>query len=88
MKFSKSIITILFSIVFLVLTSCGGDKKKNNESTHTHEDGSVHQNHVVEEASKPTAQETFKVEADSTTSTTNPAHDHDHDHDHEDGHTH
>lgn len=75
MKSYKTIIAILFSVFFLGLTSCGGGTKKSSEDTHVHDDGSVHKNHA-DDAAKPTEQESFKVAADSTTTTTNPAHDH------------
>lgn len=84
----KSIITILFSVFFLGLVSCGGTKS-DAEGTHTHDDGSVHDSHDAGETVKPTEQESFKVKADSTTSTANPAKDHsDEAHDHGDGKTH
>lgn len=87
MKSIKSIILVL-SVLFLGLTSCGGGSKTND--THTHDDGSVHQDHSTETA-KPAEQESFKVEADTLTSTANPAHEHGddaHGHDHGDGNVH
>lgn len=86
MKSIKSIISALMVLLFLGLTSCGGGIKKNSDGTHTHDDGSLHQDHATE--ASPAEQESFKVEADSTVTTANPAHDHDHGHDHGDGKTH
>jgi len=88
MKSIKSTAIILCSLFFLGLTACGGGS--NRQGTHTHDDGSVHDDHTTEEVAKPTPQESFKVAADSTTTTTDPAHGHDHGHDHGDGkpHTH
>jgi len=76
MKSIKSITIFLFSVILLCLTSCHGGTKQNSDGTHTHEDGSVHQDHGMDEANKPKKQESFKVEADSTTTTANPAHEH------------
>lgn len=85
MKSSKIIILVL-SVLFLGLTSCGGGSKKNG--THTHDDGPVHRDHSTETV-KPTEQESFKAEADTLTSTANPAHEHgDGSHDHGDGKVH
>ncbi len=88
MKSFKSIIIAVFSVLFLGLTSCGGGTKKQN--THTHEDGSVHDDHAADPA-KP-AQETFKVEADTTAAkkdSLNQKHDdHGQAHDHGDGKPH
>lgn len=85
----KSIITVIFSVFFLGLVSCGGGAKNNEDGTHTHDDGSVHGSHDEDKSPKPTEQESFKVEADSTTLTANPAQDHsDEAHDHGDGKTH
>ncbi len=89
MRSRISIAIVIFSFIILCFASCGGAKKKNS-GTHTHEDGSVHQNHSTEGIAKPLEQETFRVEADSTTSTVNPAHDHGDGklHDHGDGKPH
>lgn len=59
MKSFKSIIIAVFSILFLGLASCGGGTKK--QDTHTHGDGSVHDDHATEQVAKPSGQETFKV---------------------------
>lgn len=88
MRSKISIAIVIFSLIFLCFASCGGAKKKSS-GTHTHEDGSVHQDHPAEGAARPAGQETFRVEADSTTSIVNPAHDHgDSLHDHGDGKPH
>jgi len=89
MKSKISIAVVIFSFMLLCFASCGGAKKKSND-THTHEDGSVHQEHPAEGTAIQAEQETFKVEADSTTSTENPAHDHGDGklHDHGDGKPH
>jgi len=89
MKVIKSISVILFSALFLFLTSCGGKVKKCEDGTHTHEDGTVHHNNHSHETDedKPQKQESFKVEADSATNHNHDDHgDHgDHgDHDHGD----
>ncbi len=80
----------LFSALLLGFASCGGGAKTNGHGTHTHEDGTVHQDHSVDEATRPSEQESFRVEADSTTCTANPAHHHEdgHTHDHGDGKPH
>lgn len=51
---------ILFFAVSLFTISCG--KKAEQEGTHVHDDGSVHEDHTVD----TTKQEEFTVEGDST----------------------
>lgn len=92
MKRIKFIPTTLFALFLILFTACSGGNKSHDDGSHTHSDGTVHQSHGAEEAPVATEQETFKVEADSTTSTANPAHDHNHGqgqlHDHGDGKLH
>lgn len=81
----KSVYLIIALGIVLGFTSCGGN---TNNNTHTHEDGCVHENHATETA-KPTEQETFKVEADSSAACDEHDHDHSHDHNHDhSGHNH
>lgn len=89
MRSGKSITFIILLFISISIAACGGAKKKNS-GTHTHEDGTVHQDHPAETAPALPEQETFRVEADSTTSTANPAHDHGDGklHDHGDGKPH
>jgi hypothetical protein len=89
MRSGISLTFIILLFISISICSCGGAKKKSS-GTHTHEDGTEHQDHPVEPAPAIPAQETFKVEADSTTSTANPAHDHGNGqlHDHGDGKPH
>ena len=87
----KKIVFIL-TIAAFALTSCGGEKKKDNVDTHTHEDGTVHTDHTpdLENKAMP-AQESFEVEVDSVhqnAADTVNDHDHGHDHDHEGEHDH
>ena len=74
---------IVFSAILFGLISCGG-RNSNKNNTHTHEDGSVHENHATEQVIPQ--QESFKVEADSTAVETDTVK-HDHSHNHS-GHTH
>jgi hypothetical protein len=69
---------ILFGFVFCM--SCSQKK----QDTHTHEEGSMCEDHVITEQPMP-EQESFKVEADSNTVSVNSA---EHDHGHVDGHDH
>ena len=78
MKSAKYII-ILFAAALLGLASCG-HRNTNKQGTHTHEDGSSHGDHATEQTAVP-AQESFKVEADSTAVEATPT-DHGHSHDH------
>lgn len=83
----KKIASIL-TIVIFVFTSCGSEKKKDNEKTHTHEDGTVHRNDAHEYKAMP-EQESFEVEADSTQQhAVKKQHDHDYMHEHEGKHDH
>ena len=81
----KSIYLIIAFGIVLGLTSCGGGS--NTNSTHVHEDGTVHDHHCTE-ITKPTEQEMFKVEADSSTTCEESAHEHEHNHEHHHGHDH
>ena len=93
MKFRIFIIAI---VIVFGLTSCRGRSSNNqthshenctehnhNHNTHTHADGTVHSDHAPEH--KTPQQESFKVEADSSTVNTNTVkHNHGHDkHDHQ-----
>ncbi|WP_313380485.1 hypothetical protein [Proteiniphilum saccharofermentans] len=72
---------IIFSAILFGLTACAGGNS-NKQGTHTHDDGSVHEDHATEQAAPK--QESFKVEADSITLEADSAkHDHDHDHGHD-----
>jgi hypothetical protein len=79
--------SIVFSVLLLSLISCGG-RSTNNQNTHTHEDGSVHENHATEQPAPK--QESFKVETDNVTHKVDSVqHDHSHgEHGHEHGHKH
>lgn len=61
----KKIAFILIAILSIGLSSCGNSTGKK-QNTHTHDDGSTHEEHTTETVA-PTSQESFKVEADSTT---------------------
>lgn len=77
---------MIMAVALLALTACGGNKNQNH-GTHVHEDGSVHENHAPE--ATPAAQETFKVEADTTVAAeAEKHHDHGHDHGHDHNHPH
>lgn len=80
----KKITFILIAILSIGLTVSCGNSSNKKQDTHAHDDGSVHEAHGTEEVAKPApAQESFKVEAD-TTKVQEPvkkAHDHDHAHD-------
>lgn len=88
----KSII-ILFVAILFAFYSCGGNTS-NSSKTHTHEDGSVHDEHSDDKTAIPTKQESFKVEDDGSASkndslpTKETKHKHDHDHSTETGHKH
>lgn len=77
----KTILPVLALTISLFLTSCGGS---HTHGTHTHDDGSVHEDHAIADSVVAPGQESFKVEADSIT----PVEVHDHEHDHGDGKTH
>lgn len=79
----KTKLSALALSLCLFLTSCGGS---DQQGTHTHVDGSVHADHSESDSVVVAGQESFKAEADSTTSVD----DHGHEHDHGDGkpHTH
>ena len=83
----SKVIIIVFSVILFGLTSCGNRRSNNqdthnhehgavhNHNTHTHADGTVHSDHAPEHDTPQ--QESFKVEADTV------KHDHSHDgHDH------
>ncbi|OJV38816.1 MAG: hypothetical protein BGO33_13380 [Bacteroidia bacterium 43-41] len=75
---SRILLAILATGLFF-LTACTG---KSAQNTHTHEDGTVHEEHATDQAVPQ--QETFKVEADTAVierDTTQHSHSHD-------GHTH
>ena len=76
-------IVFVYSLVWVV-TSCG-NQSKNNQETHVHQDGTVHEgeyHHENEELDVP-EQESFVVGEDSTEIHEHHDHDgHDHDHDH------
>lgn len=68
---------ILFFALSLFTISCG--KKAEQEGTHVHDDGSVHEDHAVD----TTKQEEFTVPADSmATDSTEHAHQHEAGEDH------
>ena len=72
----------LYALVVLI-SSCGGNKtQSDNSGTHTHTDGTVHQEGDHEEVATP-EQESFVVESDST-----EVHDHNHDHEGDGDHDH
>jgi len=55
---------IVIAIIILSLTACGGRSTKNQDA-HTHGEGCTHENQATTEQEIP-AQESFKVEADTT----------------------
>ena len=78
----KSTVIALITASVIGLTACGG-KKSGNQNTHTHEDGSIHEDHATEQTTP--VQEVFK--ADTVSISLNPdsvKNDHDHEHDHSD----
>lgn len=77
----KTIIPVLTLSISLFVTSCGG---AHQHGTHTHDDGSVHEDHPTADSVVAAGQESFQVEADSTA----PVEVHGHKHDHGDGKTH
>jgi len=73
---------LILSVAALFMTACASKKDDKNGGTHTHEDGTVHENHD----DTLNKQEEFKAAAD-----TSSGHDHDKEHshdDHEHPHTH
>ena len=64
---------ISLSIAAFLFAACSGNKHDHNDGTHTHDDGSVHQNH----------QDTIKQEEFAAPADTSHKHD-----DHEHPHTH
>jgi hypothetical protein len=79
-------VIIIVSIILFGLTACGGGNS-NNQNTHIHDDGTVHEGHATTEQAVP-GQESFKVSADSTMlKADSTKHGHGHDHS-ETGHKH
>ncbi|MCU4177329.1 hypothetical protein [Carboxylicivirga sp. N1Y90] len=48
---------LVLAVMALVFSSCGNKEKKQDEGTHTHEDGTVHEAHAADAAN----QEAFEV---------------------------
>ncbi len=81
---------IILSIAALLFAGCAGNQTKEheqNDASHKHDDGSVHQNHEEESAIK---QEEFTVPVDNTSQKADSMHKHTHEqHDgHENPHKH
>lgn len=53
---------IIIAVALFAFTACGNNDKNHNDSTHVHEDGTIHQNHDTENVE--TKQENFKVETE------------------------
>lgn len=78
-------IAFILTIAGFIFTSCGSGNKKEVTDTHTHEDGTVHENeaHNHESTVMP-EQESFEVETDSTVeNSVEEIHDHENDHGHQ-----
>lgn len=74
---------IALSILAVLFSACSNNQTNDN-NTHVHDDGSVHENHSQDTLVK---QEEFTAPTDSTVINTEPAHEHTHD-GHEHPHTH
>ena len=69
---------IYMSIIFWLAAGCSSNQNKEHDhqdGTHTHEDGSVHKDHVAD----TTKQEEFVVPADSTSEKEKSTDEHSHD---------
>jgi uncharacterized protein YcfL len=72
----KSLIVI--SVTALMLSACSGNQRNehgHSHDTHTHDDGTVHQNHDAEEPK----QEEFSVSDDTLSKSNQPETEHTHD---------
>ena len=75
---------LILSVAALLFAGCSGDQKKENDNaTHQHDDGSVHQNHKEDNVIK---QEEFTAPVD--TASLKDERKHEHTHDGQDGHEH
>lgn len=78
---------MMLAVALFFITACGENNGNNNQGTHVHEDGTTHENHA-HETKKPSTQECFKVDADTTILESEHQHNHDHDHGHDHSHQH